>query len=115
MMIGRGPLGKLVMVIFILFNLAMLCLVGLAYKIKTAPAEELRADLLAKAVELGKETRDDRTLDNKDMADIEESVDDIMELFLFVQDKGMQGVLVMWAIGAALIGVLVYFTRPQPI
>ena len=114
-MIGRGPLGKLVMVIFILFNLVMLCLVGLAYKIQTASVEELRADLLAKAVELGKETRDDRTLNSQEIADIEESVDEIMELFLFVQNKGMQGVLVMWAIGAALIGVFLYYTRPQPI
>lgn len=115
MMTGRGPLGKLVMVIFILFNLVMLCLAGLAHKIKTAPAEELRANLMAKVVELGKETRDDRTLNSREMADLEETVNDIMELFLYVQAKGVQGVLIMWAIGAVVIGVLLYYTRPQPI
>ena len=123
MMLGRGPLGKFVMIIFILFNLVMLCLAGLAYKIQTTPPEELRAYWLAIFVELGKEARDDRTLDKKDMADIEERVNYIMELILFyimelilfLQAKGLQGVLIMWAIGAAIIGVLVHLTRPQPI
>ena len=114
-MTGRGTLGKFIMIIFILFNLIMLCLSVLAYKMQTASVAELRADLLARAITLGKETRDDRTLNNREIADIEKDVDDIVGLLLYVRDQGIQSMLIMWAIGFAVTGVLLYYTRPQPI
>lgn len=115
MMLGRGPLGKLVMVVFILFNIVMLGLAVLAHNFKAIPLDEIRAEVMAEAIAFGKETRDDRRLDAKEMENIEQMVTNIMELIEFVQQKGLDGLLILWAIGVGILGVLVYFTRPQPI
>ncbi len=115
MMLGRGLLGKLVMVVFILFNVVMLGAAVLVYSLQNVPTEEIHADVLAKVIELGKETRDDSELDAEEQADIEQAVDEIMEVVLLVQQKGFAGVLVLWAIGAGILAVLLYCTRPQPI
>ena len=115
MMTGRGPLGKLAMLVFILFGVVMLGLAGLANSLKDANREEVRASVRAKITELGKETRDDRKLDHKEEENIEQIVDEIMKVIVFAQQKGVEGILILWAIGAGIIGVLLYFTRPQPI
>ena len=115
MMIGRGLLGKLVMLAFILFNLAMLGLAVVAHKLEDIPSEEIRADVLAKVTEIGTETRDDRKLDAEENENIEQMVNDIMDVIIFAQQKGFAGILVIWAIGAGIISVLLYFTRPQPV
>ena len=112
---GRDLLGKLVMVVFILFNLVMLGLAGLAYQLKDIPPEAIRAAVLAKITGIGIETRDDRKLDAKEKEDIEWGVDEIMKVVVFVQQKELTGILILWAIGVGVLGVPVYFTRPQPI
>ena len=115
MLTGRSTLGKIVLLVFIGFNVVMLALTGIAYNLKETPAEEIREQIRDKIIELGKEARDDRKLDDKDMADIDEAVDDIMGLVVFAQEKGLQGILILWGFGAGIFSVLLYFTRPQPI
>ena len=46
--------------------------------------------MLAKAIEWGKEARVDSELTDKDREDIEESVNDIMGLIIFVQQKRIE-------------------------
>lgn len=115
MMLGRGPLGNIVMVVFILFNVVMLGLAVLTQRLKDAPLEEIRAELLLQATEWGKETRDDRQLDDKERENIAWVVDELMKVLVFVQEKEFTGILILWLIGASALGVLVYYTRPQPI
>ena len=115
MLMGRGPLGKIVMLVFLLFNAAMLCLAGIAYGIKETPSEKIRAEVWEKIVEMGKETKDDRKLSDQDIADIDQAVDEIMKVVVFAQEKGLTGVLALWALGAGILGVFAYLTRPQPI
>ncbi len=115
MMTGRGPLGKLVMLAFILFGVVMLGLAVLANSLESADREEVRAAVLAKITELGKETRDDRKLDSVEKENIDQMVSDIMKVIVFAQQKGVEGILILWAIGSGIIGVPLYFTRSQPI
>ncbi len=115
MQTGRDALGKIVLLLFVLFNLVMLALAGAAHSLKDTPAGEIREVLLAKFTELGKETQDDRKLNVEEMASIERTVDDVMAITVFLQREGLRGLLVIWG-GVALVGgFLLYLTRPQPI
>ena len=115
MLTGRSALGKIVMLAFVLFNVVILCLVGLAYILQNTPAEDIRADVVAKMTEIGKEMRDDRKLSAEEMAEIEEAVASIMEVVVFAQQKGLSGLIVIFAFGLAPFFALLYFTRPQPV
>jgi len=115
MMLGRGLLGNIVMIVFILFNVVMLGLMGLAYRLKNIPPKEIRAEMLLRATEWGRETRDDRQLDEQERAHIAWAVNKLMKVVVLAQEKEPAGILILWLIGVGALGVLLYYTRPQPI
>ena len=115
MMLGRGMLGNVVMIVFILFNVVMLGLMGLAYRLKNIPLKEIRTEVLLRATEFGKETRDDRQLDAQEKENIAWIVDQLMKVVVLAQKKEPAGILILWLIGVGALGVLIYYTRPQPI
>ena len=65
--------------------------------------------------EIGKEMRDDRRPSAGEMAEIEEAVASIMEVVVFAQQKGLSGLIVIFACGLVTFFALLHYTRPQPV
>ena len=108
----RSILGKICIVVFVLFNILMLCVAGLLYGLQDVPPEDIRTEIMGELTDLGKESVE-RELTEKDEQDLSQATDEIMTLIVAVQEKGLRVAIFMWIMGGAVTGLAVYFTRPR--
>lgn len=116
MMTGRSILGKIILMLFVVFNVLMLCLTAFAYKLRDMPAKEVREMLRDAIIDEVKSTETAQdALSEERLAELDEILSEFMEHYITFQQLGVQFCISCWVIGGLILGVLTYLTRPQPI